>query len=133
MQQQQEGHERLIDAKECNATCEKSNIIDNICRINGNNKNGPPEKVKPLSEAAGEFSPSAKVPFNPSPSRPTAAYSSSKKQDVSSADLAARAKYQSIMLSEEPPATSTTKPVEENGSKTESVNYGYHPIIDFFR
>ena len=58
--------------------------------------------------------------------------------------MSARAKYQSIMLSEETDDNEMGKEVveeeeeeeEEKGDDgtpgTETVNYGYHPIIDFF-
>ena len=57
------------------------------------------------------------------------------KKPVPSADLSARVKYQSIMLAEEPPAdeVSTAKPNMPASDNTEAVNYGYHPIIDFFQ
>ena len=54
--------------------------------------------------------------------------------------MSASAKYQSIMLSEETDDNEMGKEVEEEEEEkgddgtpgTETVNYGYHPIIDFF-
>ena len=52
--------------------------------------------------------------------------------------MSARAKYQSIMLSEEETDDNEMgeEEEEEKGDDgtpgTETVNYGYHPIIDFF-
>ena len=55
--------------------------------------------------------------------------------------MSARAKYQSIMLSEETDDNEMGEEEEEeekgdegtdDGGGPETVNYGYHPIIDFF-
>jgi len=81
-------------------------------------------------QSDAKFVPSQEVPFSTQPAGQKSQLP--QQPPPPPADMAAKVKYESIVLSEEPPTSSKDESSRTRGDDS-SVNYGYHPIIDFFQ